>query len=242
MPEIRHLNRAPIMEAIIGIEFSETLPTDFVGVISQLPRDIAERYPVREPIIQGTFSVDIPSNSATTSREELGYFFKSVDGLHVFRATRNGFALSRLQPYDTWESFRDEARGLWHFYRGCAGVSVPAVYTVRYINKIHVPSGVPLEGILSVYPNVPDSFPRIHGSWLRLLFPLTEQAGEVIVQQFRLPDEKPEFATIALDIEIRVPCTGYTNDQIWAGVESLRHLKNKYFFDALTEDFLRTLE
>jgi uncharacterized protein (TIGR04255 family) len=242
MPKVRHLNHAPIIEAIIGIELSDMLPSDVLTVFSQLPSDLARSYPSRADIVQGNFSIELLENRASSSHEPIGFFFKSSDNTQVFHAKRNGFAFSRLFPYESWQSFRDEARKLWGFYRQCVGTATLNTFTVRYINKLFLPLGEHVEKFLQVYPALPDAYPSMQSSLIRLQFAIPEHKGIATVQQIGLPNERPNFATMLFDNEFRIPCLGVEDSEIWGNIEKIRDLKNEFFFEALTEEFIKTLE
>jgi uncharacterized protein (TIGR04255 family) len=242
MPKVRHLNNAPIIEAIIGIELNDVLPSDVLAVFSQLPSDLARSYPSKTDIVQGNFSFELLANRTSSSQEPIGFFFKSSDNTQVFHAKRNGFAFSRLFPYESWQSFRDEARRLWGFYRQCVGPAIPNAFTVRYINKLFLPLADQIEKYLQVYPALPKAYPGMQTSLIRLQFAIPEHLGIATVQQLRLPNEKPNFATMLFDNEFRIPCLGLEDSEIWKNIEKIRDLKNEFFFEALTEEFIKTLE
>lgn len=109
--ETQHFERAPIVEAIVGIDLQEMLGDDSQPILKALGDQLQPAYPSREDIVLGQFKFEIGSGSQPKQEDiQLGYFFKSTDRLQVVQARKNGFGFSRLAPYQDWESvhFRGE--------------------------------------------------------------------------------------------------------------------------------------
>jgi uncharacterized protein (TIGR04255 family) len=71
----------------------------------------------------------------------------------------DGFAMSRLAPYENWNAVRDEARRLWDIYRSIAKPSKLIRLAVRYINRIDMP--LPLGDFKDYLRTVPDVSPDL---------------------------------------------------------------------------------
>src|SRR6266540_2275623 len=156
MAAIRHLDRAPITEALV--DFKTNLPDDFpVDKLSSVSSQLKNDYPNREE--QNTFQAQFrfegkgavePTPVTTKALGLRGYFFRSSDGLKVAQFRRDGFTFNRLAPYTTWEDVRAEALRLWTLYREIAQPDGLERLALRYLNRLVVPPRGNLETYLDV--------------------------------------------------------------------------------------------
>jgi uncharacterized protein (TIGR04255 family) len=114
----------------------------------------------------------------TASQAQVGYDFPSGDGKQIFQARLDGFAFSRLAPYDCWESFRDEGRRLWEIYRTVAQPEVVTRIGVRYINRLDLPlQNLDFKHYLRTVPEVSPDLPQgLSGYFMQLRIPLEDNA------------------------------------------------------------------
>ena len=134
-----HYSKAPLTEAVLDIRVelpSEITIQDLSGV--QIGEE--ERYPQREDniIVVGQMSMG-RQVGASAQQTHNGYRFVSHDNRQIFQARLDGFTFSRLSPYETWESFRNEARRLWEVYRPIAKPKNIKRMALRYINRLDLP-------------------------------------------------------------------------------------------------------
>jgi len=245
-----HFEKAPIVEAIIAIDTTPILNDEQMAQIEAASESFKADYPESEPLQHVQFQIGVglgrlpqqaAQHDATFGRK---YVSEDKRQLVVFR--RNGFNFSRLPPYQRWESFRDEAKRLWNEYRTAAGELAIVRFGLRYINRIDIPIGKPIDGFLKLYPQVPDnsdgSFRTINSSYMRVDSILTEiPGGQLIIQQASLPQQQKEFATLSLDFDISVVTqNGATEEYVWSALETARTIKNQLFVDSLQPDFLET--
>lgn len=120
--EIQHFTKAPIVEAIVGIDLVELLGNDSLPTLKSLGEQLQPEYPSTEDIFMGQVKFDLGSGSQSKQENtHLGYFFKSSDRLQVVQARQNGFGFSRLAPYQDWNQFISEAKRIWALYRHAIG-------------------------------------------------------------------------------------------------------------------------
>src|SRR5262249_30271510 len=116
-----HYTRSPLTEAVIDIRVTlrEGFPFD---ALTALQSEIQTDYPsIRDFLFfEAQFSTDPDQPAASGNRSRFGYTLVSSDERQIAQAHLNGFSLSRLQPYENWGSFRDEARRLWAIYKSIA--------------------------------------------------------------------------------------------------------------------------
>jgi uncharacterized protein (TIGR04255 family) len=231
-----HFDKAPIVEAIVGIDFEEMLPVEALEALKGLGEKLATDYPTVENLMLGEYKIQF-GHPVTQVDTQIGYFLKSADGLQVVHAKRNGFAFSRLKPYRTWEDFIVEAKRTWTLYRSIFGAAGLAKFSVRYINRLSWPNGENIENYLAVYPYIPDGLPQsINGCFLRLEFPLSEpHEGKLIQQIASVPKTRPDLVSFVLDNEFTFAAIGLQDAEVWQRIENCQKLKNEIFLSSITE-------
>src|SRR5262245_37268881 len=113
----RHLPNAPITEAVIDFR----VETPAAVTVEMLDAALAERgylgYTKKGPIIRGEFGFSLTAKEGPVTRAAqssvIGVRLHSADERYVAQLSVEGFTLSRLQPYESWETLIGEARRLW---------------------------------------------------------------------------------------------------------------------------------
>lgn len=243
MAQRRHLPHAPITEAVI--DFRVERPTDVtVEAFAEL---LARRdyfgYSMKGPIIRGEFGFSInvkdeppavvhPSRSST-----IGVRLHSPDDKYVAQLSLEGFTLSRLQPYESWENLAEEAGRLWEGYLECLRTRHIIRAATRYINNLRLPPASELKHFLNLLPVVPEGLPDLLSGFLqRFVIHDPESEATVILTQALEEASIDKPLPIILDIDAfrtaTFPAEGPT---VWAYLGRLRDLKNRAFFGCLTE-------
>ena len=232
--EIEHFKNAPIVEALVGVDLEEMLGDDSLEVLRGLGNTLQPAYPTREDIVMGQVEFTLGKQPKQVDTP-FGFFFKTGDGRQVIHARRNGFAFSRLTPYEHWESFISEAKRTWMLYRQTIGPSRLSKWTVRYINKLTWPDGERMEDYLQVYPRIPETLPQgIQGCFMRLLIPIDSPQGLLTQQLVLLPPEQQGKVSFMLDNEFTFSAIGLSDSALWERIESSREIKNKFFVNSIT--------
>ena len=131
---------APITEAVI--EIKAILPeAGSLESLKQIHGRLNERFPEtgerRE--FKGGFTVGKQVHGIQTEEKVVGFTFRSSQEKKVMQPRLDGFAFSKLKPYETWEQFRNEARELWDVYSEIAQPEEVTRISLRYINRIEIP-------------------------------------------------------------------------------------------------------
>lgn len=118
MAQPRTLVHAPIVEALV--DFRALLPeTTTVERIEQALQDRDFGYRKVAPILRGSFGFVInpqvtpQAQPLLNSTSIIGVRLHSVDEKYVAQFTTEGFSLSRLEPYESWEALVAEAERIW---------------------------------------------------------------------------------------------------------------------------------
>ncbi|MEW8660076.1 MAG: TIGR04255 family protein [Candidatus Thiodiazotropha endolucinida] len=235
----RHLNNAPIKEAIIDIQITRNNDFD-IKTFEHLYSKIKSEYPSTDSINKGLLGFQFRSDnsmSTTMDQQHAGYKYSSFDKINIVQFRNNGFTFSRLEPYDTWESMSTEAKRLWDIYKEtCDSCSINRIAT-RYINVMRIP--LPIEDFkvyLTSPPTIPETLPQGVSSFLtRVVIQNPEiQSHGIVTQALDRPEEG--CAPITLDIDV-VKHGDYDTDDndFWADLEKMRAFKNDIFFESITE-------
>jgi len=246
--QFEHLSRAPIVEAVI--EFRTRAEADWErSHVESTLRDTLADYPKHQSLTRGSLtakirlSEDAPDSdqglSTVVERDWLGVRAESSDGLQIATFTRDGFSLSRLEPYQAWAQLYGEAIRLWKLHASLAKPSETQRIGVRYINRFRMPpKGRPseyLSGLGAPGVDLPvEHF--LHKDTLAV--PGTPYAVNMV--RAMQPSEGDTAASLILDIDAFCPEPTATElRSIEKALADLRWLKNRVFFSALTENALK---
>lgn len=235
-----HLNNAPITEALIDLQVQ--LPDHFeLAELETLCSEVAQEYPITMQRKSWTSHIRVTGGG----RPEIenpepkmdGFVLKSESGLQVVQVRMDGFTFSRLQPYETWEKLRDEARRMWDLYVRITHPQCVTRIAVRYINRIHLPVEADFAEHLSTGIQISSQLPQaISGLFLRCEIPFDNPEAQTIITQ-TLGDPSEDLATIPYIFDIDVfrmgtPCID--QQRLWDELDELREVKNKVFFGSIT--------
>lgn len=240
----KHYSRAPLTEALLDIRVE--LPSE-VGLSSLAKVQVGQEddYPKREAcfIVHGQMSVgsEVGASAKQTSN---GYRLISKDNRQIFQVRLDGFTFNRLAPYETWESFRDEARRLWNIYRSIAGPKNITRIAVRYINKLDLP--LPFTDFKDYLRTVPEVSPGmsqgLSGYFMQLQLPQVDLNAMVILNQALIPPPAPNMVSVLLDIDLYGESDLPSDEQgLWERFELFRIRKNKVFEACITDRVRRMI-
>ncbi|HEX4341546.1 MAG TPA: TIGR04255 family protein [Polyangiaceae bacterium] len=231
LPE-RHYAHAPITEAVIdfGVQLSADPTAENLGEI----RD--ESYAQRDPVFMG--HVQFGSGTTSATQQALGWRFRSADGPYIYQVRTDGFALSRLTPYENWDNFSSEARRIWDKYRAVAKPITVQRIALRYINRIDIP--LPLNDFgeyLQCSPSVSPHLPQGLSNYLMsLTIPLDELVTVVVNEAILNQVTKPNAVSILLDIGVSQSLSlPFEEEALWERFGYLRKVKNHVFEACITD-------
>ena len=172
-----------------------------------------------------------------------GYLFESSDKLQIVQFRLDGFTFSRLRPYQTWESLRDEAQRLWGIYKESVNPIGASRLAVRYINQLDVALPANANEYFTKPPQTSsDASSGIESFFSRMVVNHPEGISSIVIQAFEKP-ENSVTTRLLLDIDVFKLTTLKIDDRktweieerkIWEAFELLRQIKNKIFFSSIT--------
>jgi len=238
MARQRHLNNAPITEALIDLRVKLPIETQDITLIHSLHERIRERFPKEKKIQHFEYQLEFgPPQKEKTTSSQLGYRYDSTDGRQVIQAKLDGFTFSWLKPYETWEVLRGEAYSMWQLYQEIMKPEAITRVATRYINQIEIPGPlIDFDHYLTAAPVIPKALPQAFASFLtRIVVPDDKKQLVSIVTQIFQPGVNPEVTPVVLDIDVFKEKLFENEASAWAIIDSLRETKNLIFFDSITE-------
>ena len=247
MVPIRHLQEAPIIEAVF--DFRVKAAKDFsVEDFARVGQTLSSQFPKMDAARGGQVRIDFRPGPPEVNTENLGlmgYFFKSEDEKLIAQFRIDGFTLNRLAPYTSWDELYPLATRLWQQYCDVATPQTVTRLAVRYINKIPLPwTFVDFDDYLTAGPDVPSGLPQNVPAFLLQVQILDTDhyiAANVIQQlESSLAEQKH---SIVLDIDaFKAVDLSPSDPSIKDVFGQLRDFKNAIFFSYLTEEAIRRFE
>lgn len=238
---MQQLKNPPIIEAVLSIELA---PVDFdpsklkeiypsIQDVFQNPKDIK----AAKLEMQNVFSPD--GATRITDQGIVGYRFDSLDQAKALQLYQNAYYYSSLGQYKGWENFKEEAQKYWRLYTNIRFNSLPRKLRIRYTNLIKIPllgGKVDIDEYLRLGPKEP-----LEKKFLLSQFvcknTLMDESGKFVIDLI-LADQKtndPNHLFVLIDIQVNHSVKeDEVLDPFGEPLEQMRDLKNKIFFDSIT--------
>lgn len=238
-----NLTHAPIVEGMIDMRV-ERSPTLTLETLRAACDELAEEFPSRQERRVWSGQINLSGADAAKVSTQLdepdGIILRSVDDKWVAQFRLDGFTLSRLAPYESWDSLKTNAFRLWGKYRSVAQPARILRVTARFINHIPLPAGEPLNRTFSTTFTLPPSLPQgIAGYLLRVVIPFEQKGATAIMTQ----SMRPNSDACILDLDVFAEQQqGFSEEDAWKRLEVLRDVKNGAFFESLTPEAIERFQ
>jgi uncharacterized protein (TIGR04255 family) len=244
--EFEILSKAPIVEAVIDIRatLAERPEEDILRNFVQA--DFSEYQFLdsqREVQVQFEFQPNALKSPISRDLGWKGLRFRSGDQKYIAQFNRDGFVLSRLEPYESWEKLSREATRLWNGYAEFLKPQQIDRVGLRYINRIQLPLGeLNFEEYLQVSASTPPglNFP-ISGFMHQDSVVVPDNPYAVNIIKTIQPPNLSAGTGLGLIFDIDVATTqSFENDnaKLITHLAKMRWLKNKVFFGSVTSKSL----
>ncbi len=243
----KHLNKPPIVEAIVDIDCD--MPPDFIvgSQTEQAEKIFGQDYPkIGKRFLhrQGfTGKLDEqPEVKVLESKVSIHALLLQKEAENqLIQIRQDGYSFNRLTPYSSLDDYFPEIERTWNlFIEHFSPLSIQRI-RLRYINRIILPlenGKLNLDKFLKVGPRLPGNSQLGFAGFVhqqQLVEPNTDNRANVILStQPGNSDEIPLIFDIGTTKEVRYDHFDWEN--ILTVVNSLRNLKNHIFFDSLTEE------
>jgi len=236
-----HLEKAPIAEA--SIQFG-VIPRDGITIrdLEKIKLELEQTYAKAEELYHwtGEITIDAKTGKSTgniQNRYQVGYRTLPEPGKLV-SLTLDAITFHRLPAYTDWNDVFIEAWGLWERYRDLLQPVSVRRLGARYINRLTLPRPTRLSEYLKKSP-VPTSGFTTTGYVTKVSL----QHGKTklnanVIEALEIPSES---LLIILDNDVFSNESLRTDDdeKIKSIFDGIRKLKNKIFFDTITDDVVR---
>ena len=236
-PEVQHLKTPPIREALIDIHVK--MPDDItIEKIEEFGQLIKDDYPrvSKKWLTKVKIKPGSPPERDRES-EQIGYGFISENKKQVLQVRLNGFTVSRLRPYETWEKLSDESKRLWNlFVESLKPIAIERV-ACRFINELPLEMPIKLDEHITSPPSKIKGLPDLLEKFLtRVVIPNEELSAKTIITQSFDGVDQAGKGVLILDIDVfKEGSFAVDSDDAWDILESFHDYKNKIFFGSITE-------
>lgn len=246
--KFENLSKAPIVEAVIYIQTSFDEPIVENSLLNSMSGKFVTGYHFvgsqREIQFQTTVTPPQPPNQTLRDLGWKGLRFQSSDKKYIVHFNRDGFALSRLEPYENWDKFSDEALRLWNGYEEFTKPTQITRLGLRYINRIQLPPNeLRFEDYLNVGPSTPESlnFP-VSGFMHQDSVVVPNYAYAINIIKTLQPPNPLLGLNLILDIDtFSTVSLNVHRSRLKSHLMEMRWLKNKVFFGTITKKSLERL-
>jgi uncharacterized protein (TIGR04255 family) len=243
----QHLDAAPITEALVDVRVKELTDSE-VNSFADMPESFTKVYEVSSNIKRQAFRIEADHEGkvdANQAVELFGIRYETADRKRVVQFKKDGFTLSFLYPYSSWDELYDEAKGLFDLYKSKLNLdsSITRI-ALRYINHIDLPSPCELEDYLTAPPSIPDELPQGLANFLTQNTINMDESG-VLARIVQSSSENPnsdlgeDKLSVLLDIDVikfMDPLLELKDESIWSDFVKLRKIKNDIFYNSITKE------
>jgi uncharacterized protein (TIGR04255 family) len=248
LTESAHYKNAPIIEATLSLGVLLPQVSDAKKLFS-IYETLKDRYPIatEEHFYSGSVRVGEPGEPPEHDdvHGHIGYVFSDEHERCSLRVTMDSFEFSVGQPYDRWQSFRDEALNLWAIFKNAFGVTEISRVGLRYINRIDIPNTglAKIEDYFNVYLEIPVDWPggtSLTNYFFQFQAPQPDLGCELVVNQAPAPSPESNMVSFRLDFDLfkelyHDPWLVSKEEEVWQFLEQLRERKNAVFNASITE-------
>jgi uncharacterized protein (TIGR04255 family) len=239
-----HLNRAPIVEAVVHWQARAERawnPLDLRRLLADQFPDYPEPKSQHEVALEAT--LDASETATRTQNRWQGFRLVSADERQIVQFTRNGLVFSRLQPYEDWQTFSQEAIRFWTTFAAVSGCSEIQRLGVRYINRISIRRA---DDAGTVLRELPSCLKLLHlpvdGFFNQITLVVPESPFKMTVTEaIQLPARAAQSDLgLILDIDVFTAGPVPADSDVQQLLTPMRWLKDKAFFSLLTTEAIRS--
>jgi len=230
------LSKSPIVEGLIDIRVEPSADATIAALkaaCDELAAEFPSQQEIRTFVAQLNFSPAPTASSLTTGDALDGIILRSTDEKWVVQFRLDGFTVSRLHPYGTWDELKGKASALWAKYSEAAKPTKVVRIASRFLNRVQLPIGESFEKTFLtnfvIGPTLPQS---VGGYLLRVVIPFQEHNAIAIVTQSL--EGNSTDCILDLDTFSEQP-QGMAENEMWDRLDILRDVKNRLFFGSFTE-------
>jgi uncharacterized protein (TIGR04255 family) len=224
----------PIVEMVVDIEcdFAPRQSSTGLGAVAGKFRD---RYPKERKLLVQEFKIGLGAEST--------FQFLQDDEKQLVQVRARGFSFNRLAPYGSFDEYLPEIRRTWEIYRELALPILVRMVRLRYINRLSLPftdQQLDLDSYFKTGPRIPDEDHLAVAGFLNQHQLVERETGYHIKTVLAAGNVEEDELPVIFDntVAARVDSEPADWQPLEATIQSLRNLKNRVFFGALTDKCL----
>jgi uncharacterized protein (TIGR04255 family) len=230
--------KAPILEATVDFEAGFRIRPR-VEVLDRYSDAVKETFPNRRERHTFNPSLTVGGNEPLlrNARSQI-IELRSEDDKYVMHVKRDGFSFTRLQPYTHWDDFCNRSLKGWHLYRDIFHPPVLRAISLRYFNGIDLPNPVRMKDYFRTRITLPSGVPQnVNNTFFSFSFFSTNKSTGTVSFFLDLSAYNEQRIRVIFLIAVRQPLDVPSNNdkRIMNALSSLRHTKNRIFFNSITE-------
>ncbi|MCL1490856.1 MAG: TIGR04255 family protein [Pseudanabaena sp. Salubria-1] len=237
------LTNSPILEAVIHWEAPASKPLEQILLKEALTKHLPEYPTIQTQYVTEAKIMGTPDDTSQFSQHTQWNGFRLEDDRknYVAQFTHTGIAFSRVQSYESWKNFKNEALRVWDVFVELAEPKTIRRLGVRFINRILIKQD---ESISTYLKSEPYRLSGLEISPKSFFYQDTYQVAgypyQINLVRTIQPNQTGSGSEQALIVDIDV----FTNevssirDDLNQQLAEMRWLKNKIFFSNITDTAL----
>ncbi|CAN5588318.1 hypothetical protein BH10BAC4_BH10BAC4_19770 [soil metagenome] len=222
------LRTPPIKEIIFTISFEEKVSLIQLQQFCSSPI-ITAKFPSISPGFH-TNITNVNNNEPPKSESQVdGFLLRSHPISHILSVKRGTFSFHRVNGYETFEKLYSEVDTYWTHFKNFAPVDKIINLSIRYVNFIEAAEEIDIDNLLSLKLKHPFS-EKLEGFFAQIRFKYEPNpAIDVNVVASGAKDNKKSGVVLDIILNKRLSDSGLK------GFLDMREVKNKVFFDCITD-------
>lgn len=233
--------KPPLIEALCEFGFQETgIPSNII--LGKLYEQIEEDFPT----IETHRGIDVESEGDTPSPSivmEERTRFVSKDGARLIQVGPGLLIANQLKPYRDYHSFRTFIQETMDVYFRVAKPEGLRHIGLRYINRIEMMPGQPLEEVFHIGFKMPEIFQTFPDPYLlRTEFTYREGRDRLVVIFATASSQEDSPTAVTLDFDYILVKPDEINDKLLEWMDEAHEKIEDVFHACLTESILDSFE
>ncbi len=233
--------KPPLIEALCEFGFQETgIPSNII--LGKLYEQIEDEFPT----IETHRGIDVESEDDTPSPAivmEERTRFVNRDGTRLIQVGPGLLVANQLKPYKDYQSFRAFIQRTMDVYYKVARPEGLRHIGLRYINRVEMRLGQPLEEVFHIGFSIPDIFETFPDPYLlRMEFTYCEERDNLVIMLATAPPEENSLNAVILDFDYVLVRPDEIGEGLLKWMDEAHERIEDAFHACLTESVLDSFE
>lgn len=238
----KRYSNPPIIEALCEFQFEPNAAWDLT-VPGLIYEEIKDTFPKRLQLQLHSSQISLNGIDTTEITGQVVPLmrFQRTDDLALIQIGPNLLTVHHLKPYPSWEEFFPLIERGLTTYRKIVNRQVLQRITLRYINRIEIPTPIILERYFEFRPLIAKKLQNINAFMVGIQIPYQDSRDILNLQLSSIPSESNDKAVILLDLSyILANPSAITWDAVPEWIQNAHENVEEMFEASITEE-LRAL-